>query len=246
MLPPETNPSGGSFFMETNVVNITDLPERKPRTKAEILAFLSGHFRYNTMNSWNLGTSYAVRQKIHQLELTGPQRDACYAMLDVGGVLELCGYNDVRQAFARRHDYRWQIHPNGKNHGYLVLYQGGLKPSNYKSRCIECGERNYELAGNPPRDCGYCHAEGALRDILKPHMLVFLHGGRGTDGEREFEDWSFSQLKDRLAVVWDFDQTCEKACRCFLEFALSHRVEEETIMVPRKIMVAKEKVTKEG
>ena len=70
---------------------------------------------------------------------------------------------------------------------------------------------------------------------------MLFRSGRGTDGERDFEDWSLSSLKDRLAVVWDFDQTCETACRCFLEFATDHRVEEETIMVPKKIMVAVEK-----
>jgi hypothetical protein len=227
--------------METNVVNVTDLPERKPRTKAAILAFLSGHFRYHTMNSWNLGTSYAVQQKISQLNLTAEQRTACYAMLDVEDSAVLCGYNEVLQAFDRRHDYCWQIGANGRSGGYLVLYQGGRKPSGYKSRCTECGGLNYQPVGDTPRDCGRCHTVGALRNIPETHMQIFSMPGRGMDGERDFEDWSFDKLKDRLAVVWDFDQTCEQACRCFLEFAMDHRVEEETIMVPRKIMVAVEK-----
>lgn len=148
-------------------MNITDLPERKPRTKAEILAFLSGHFRYNTMHSWNRATSYAVRQKISQLNLTAEQRTACYAMLDVEDSAVLSGYNYVLRTFDRRHDYRWQIGANGRNGGYLVLYQGGRAPSGYKSRCTECLGLNYQLAGDPPRDCGRCHAEGRCATFRK-------------------------------------------------------------------------------
>ena len=34
------------------------------RSREQMVEFLAGHFRYNTMNSWNRGTSYANRVKV--------------------------------------------------------------------------------------------------------------------------------------------------------------------------------------
>ena len=39
------------------------------RSRAEMTAYLSGHFRYNTMNSWNRSTTYACNMKLYKREV---------------------------------------------------------------------------------------------------------------------------------------------------------------------------------
>ena len=40
------------------------------RSREAMVAYLSGHFRYNTMNSWNQSTSYAHNVKAYNLGLS--------------------------------------------------------------------------------------------------------------------------------------------------------------------------------
>ena len=35
------------------------------RSRAEMTAYLAGHFRYDTMHSWNRSTSYACNMKLY-------------------------------------------------------------------------------------------------------------------------------------------------------------------------------------
>jgi hypothetical protein len=203
-----------------------------------MIAFLRDHFRYDTMNSWNQSTSYAVRIKISQLNLSKEDTNACYEMLEAEGIFDCSGFNEVLHDFERRHEDEWQIGSNGRSGGYLVLYQGGRKPSGYKSRCTECGGLNYQPVGDTPRDCGRCHAKGALRNLEIELQQSFVYPGKATDEDAVFEDWSLYDLRKRVELVWDFDQTCEKACRCFLDYARQHRVVEKTIRVPKRIHVA--------
>lgn len=39
------------------------------RSREEMTTYLAGHFRYNTMNSWNRSTSYACNMKLYNLGL---------------------------------------------------------------------------------------------------------------------------------------------------------------------------------
>ena len=60
---------------------------------------------------------------------------------------------ELMDAFAAEHNYRWQVGMNGRSGGYLVLYQGEIKPSGYKSFCTACGQLNYRSikeTGNHP------------------------------------------------------------------------------------------------
>ena len=54
----------------------------------------------------------------------------------------------------------------------------------------------------------------------------------------DFQHWDSESLKERLLLVWDFDQACESAAAGFVNFARSHRVEKREILVPRKVKVA--------
>ena len=49
---------------------------------------------------------------------------------------------ELMDNFAAEHNYRWQVGMNGRSGGYLVLYQGEITPSGYKSFCTSCGQLN--------------------------------------------------------------------------------------------------------
>ena len=129
---------------------LNGLPARMPRRRAGMIAYLSGHFRYDSMHSLNVANSYANRIKIHGLNLTRPQADACYAMLDVQDAFEESGFSWRLGEFDRIHDWQWQIGTNGRSGGYLVLYQVGRKHTGHWSHCTACGQRNCQLV--PPAE----------------------------------------------------------------------------------------------
>ena len=113
---------------------------RKPRTRKDMVDFLSSHFRYDTMNSWNCSTSYAKCVKVGRLGLTSTERDTCYAMLDVEGIYDASGFNAELRAFDAAHDHHWQIGQNGRSGGYLVLYQGGSDGRVFPGRSTDMGD----------------------------------------------------------------------------------------------------------
>lgn len=217
--------------------NLTALPPRKPRTREAIISFLSSHFRYNTMNSWNRATSYAVKVKVGSLQLTKEQRDATYDLLDAEDPYESSGFNSILSAFDQRHSYSFQIGMSGRSSGYCVLYQGGRKDSGYKSCCRDCGQGNYRIADPEPAVCGRCNLS-ARYNLTNPITYAYTTPGLSLDADVDFSEWSLSALRDRLSLVWDFDSTVERACRAFLKHALSHHTVEKTIMVPKTIHVS--------
>ena len=53
------------------------------RSRTKMIAFLKKHFRYHTMNSWNLSTSYANNLKVHKLSLPYEVEDKLYELMQV-------------------------------------------------------------------------------------------------------------------------------------------------------------------
>ena len=121
-----------------------------------MIDFLSNHYRYNTMNSWNNSTSYANCVKIHRLDLPKNIMDKAYDMLDMQEVYEELRF--VISDWECNYNHSWQVGFNGRSGGYLVLYKGGRKESGYKSHCTKCDQRNYKLASNIDNRCGACGA----------------------------------------------------------------------------------------
>lgn len=105
------------------------------QSPTEMIAFLSGHFRYDTMNSWNKSTSYAHCVKLHHdLGLPSDIDDAKYNMAFND---EWCAHmNDLIDQFDKAHNQKWQVRTNGRSDGYLVLYRGDIK--NGKTVCYPC------------------------------------------------------------------------------------------------------------
>mgnify|MGYP001582169833 CR=1 FL=1 len=62
--------------------------------------------------------------------------------------------------------------------------------------------------------------------------------GRGLDESDAFDSWAIDNLRARVALVLDFDRTCEAACQAFLDYAVSHKVVERRVTVVRKVKVA--------
>lgn len=112
------------------------------RSRKAMEAYLSGHFRYYTMNSWNRSTSYACNMKLYRLGLEEETLNTLYDMIQVSEFYDKLSI--LIQDFNMAHDYQWQAGWNGRSGGYLVLYQGEKTPSKYRSFCRKCGQKNFK------------------------------------------------------------------------------------------------------
>lgn len=204
------------------------------RSRAEMTAYLSGHFRYNTMNSWNRSTSYACNMKLYKLGLDRGTEDKLWDMIQVPEFYERL--NERIEDFNRQHNYLWQAGWNGRSGGYLVLYQGGTKPSGYRSYCTKCGQKNYTSVAETGNWCGVCNEEARV-DYIKPPMQIFSFPGRGVDMDEDFEDWSLYELQQRTELVQEFDRLADDIVAEALYIAQNHSVEERTVYMPTTELV---------
>ncbi len=53
------------------------------RSRAEMTAYLAGHFRYDTLRSWNRSTSYACNMKLYNLGLDRETTDKLWDIIQV-------------------------------------------------------------------------------------------------------------------------------------------------------------------
>ena len=110
------------------------------RSRTAMVAFLAGHFRYDTMRSWNRASSYAHCIKLHRLSLTSKQSDNAFDMLDTDF------WDEIREPiddFTVSQDSRYTIGINGRSGGYLVLYESRCVLTGHLSYCPACGQRNF-------------------------------------------------------------------------------------------------------
>ena len=204
------------------------------RSRAEMTAYLSGHFRYNTMNSWNRSTSYACNMKLYKLGLDRGTEDKLWDIIQVPEFYERL--NERIVDFNRKHNYLWQAGWNGRSGGYLVLYQGGTKPSGYRSYCTKCGQKNYTSIAETGNWCGVCNEEARV-DYIKPPMQIFSFPGRDVDMDEDFEDWSLYELQQRTELVQEFDRLADDIVAEALYIAQNHSVEERTVYMPTTELV---------
>ena len=204
------------------------------RSREVMTAYLAGHFRYNTMNSWNRSTSYACNMKLYNL---GLDRDTMNKLWDLIEVPEFYDpLNELIEDFGRRHDYLWQAGWNGRSGGYLILYQGGTQPSEYRSFCTRCGQKNYRSVAETGTRCGVCNEEARI-DFVKPPMQIFSYPGRSIDMGEDYEDWSLYELRQRTGLVQEFDRLADDIVAEALRIAEEHSVEERIVFVPTRELV---------
>ncbi len=199
------------------------------RSKEKMVDFLSNHFRYHTMNSWNRSTSYANNMKIYNLGLP----DVAYDLLQVEEA-----YDEIRfliEDWEREQNYNWQVGFNGRSGGYLVLYQGGLEPSGYKSYCTNCGQFNYTITEKSNR-CERCGKDTRV-DFKKTHKRKVTYIGRSIDQNADFSEWDMDSLKERVKLVQSFDKLCDDIVDAARNLCDNYKVVEEEILVPKKVKV---------
>lgn len=206
-------------------------------SRQEMVEFLKNHFRYFTMNGWNRTTSYANNMKIYNLDLPGETRDKLYDMLDIDEVwfrLDL-----LKEDFAIAHGYQWQAGWNGRSGGYLVLYSGGRKKLDYKSRCTNCGQLNYATVEEGGCRCGHCGKDTRV-NLTSPVYQPYTTG-QSIDENEDYEEWDLDELRERVELVMDFDRLCDDIVAEAAYMAEECDVKEETYYVEKTRKVLSER-----
>ena len=206
-------------------------------SRQKMIDFLKSHFRYHTLSSWNHKTSYANNIKISHLDVSKEIADKLFELLNVDEAYEI-GY-DVLKNFMYKYDGYYQIKSNGRSRGYLVLYTGQKKASDYKSYCTACGKQNYKLATDNDCRCEYCGKDTRV-NYSKP-IYEYTISFQNIDQNTDFEEWSDDELKDRVALVQSFDKACDEYIATMIGLAVNYDIVEETVYIPQKRSVLAKK-----
>ena len=202
--------------------------------KKQMIKFLSEHFRYDTMSSWNQSTSYAVNVKVHNL----PNNYNAYEMLEQ----EEAFYeiNELIEEFAERYNHCRQIGFNGRSSGYMVMYKGGTRDSEHKSRCSKCGQLNFTSVKKTGKICGRCGAKTRY-DVNFKTTYSLPGQSIGSRHPEEYEDMEMDELREDVKLVKDFDKTVAKCVKSFTAFCKENKVVDEEIQVSKTVKVVQPK-----
>ena len=206
----------------------------KMKTKKQMVEFLKNHFRYYTMNSWNLSTSYAANVKIRNF-VPSNLMEAAYDILECEDAYD--DINDIIQQFGIRHNWKYHIWFNGRSDGYLVLGKGGADSKVIYTDAEFEAKENY--GGRVYADgYGWKSRDEAKRDGVYNRTLLkrFTNPGMNLDMGEDFSGWDLCSLKERVALVKDFDETVEACKKAFLE-TCGYGVREETVYEPKTVKV---------
>jgi hypothetical protein len=194
---------------------------------------LTGHFRYNTMNSWNRSTSYANCIKIHRLELTSGLLTKAYEMIGCSEIYDV--FNRLIRDWADAHDWEWQAGFNGRSGGYLVLYRGGLDWKNAKTaKCDRCGKLTWHKQATP---CTSEYCGGTLQVLERPVPQIFSQPGKSVDQDEDFSEWDIESLRERVQLVQEFDRLCDQIVDEFIHFCRNYDVVDTDILVPKRVKI---------
>ena len=81
----------------------------------------------------------------------------------------------------------------------------------------------YEKAGYIIKPTGYI---GGVWQLTVPIMQSYV-SGRGTDMGEDFEDWDMYSLRERVKLVQEFDELCDKCLEAFVWLIDNAEIEEE-------------------
>lgn len=120
-------------------------------------SFLAQHYKYDG--------SYANRVKFRQLGLTPAQMDAAYDLLSADE--NFWGNIDGISEFTHASKGYQTISSAGRSGGHLVLCNSYYKPTEYRSVCQCCGQRNYKRVADPVQPGS---AEAVIREeVARSH-----------------------------------------------------------------------------
>ncbi len=203
------------------------------RSRKAMEEFLTGHFRYNTMNSWNRSTSYANCIKIHRLELPEKIMQKAWEMLECSEIYDV--FNRLIRDWADAHDWEWQAGFNGRSSGYLVLYRGGLDWKNAKTaKCDHCGKLTWHKQATP---CTSETCNGTLQVLEKPVPQIYSQPGRAVDQDEDFSEWGIESLRERVQLIQEFDRLCDQIVDEFVHFCRNYDAVDTDILVPKKVKI---------
>ena len=207
-------------------------------SRPDMIQYLQTHFRYPTMNSWNRADSYACNLKIHKLDLDPEIENKLFDLLSFQEFFD--SLQILKDQFAQVHQYRWQVGMNGRSGGYLVLYEGELIPTGYKSFCRSCGQRNYTNTAKTGNVCGKCGKESRV-DFVCPPMQAITFPGRGIDMDADYDDWSMNKLRERVVLVQELDRLADDIVAEAVWFAQNYEIEEREVCIPqtKRVLVAR-------
>lgn len=200
------------------------------RSRKTMIYFLINHFRYYTANSWNGSCSYACNLKITKLGLNTEIVDKLLDMIQIQEFFY--GIDELLDAFNHEHNYCWQAAMNGRSGGYLVLYQGFAKQSEYKSFCTSCGQRNYTSIEETGTVCGRCKKPHRV-NYINPPLTISTYSGRSTDEGEDFSDWDIADLRERVRLIQEFDTLADSIVDYALNCTQNFVLKDETIFVPQ-------------
>lgn len=192
------------------------------RSRKAMINFLKKHYRYHTSNSWNCSTSYANNVKVYNLGLTSAEEDKLYELLEMSEFYDRISF--YFDDFAREFNYQWQAGFNGRSSGYIVLYKGYVKNSDYKSFYTECGR------------CG----RDTRVNFSKPPLEYGTYPGRSVDMGEDFSEWDIYTLRERVLLVSRFDKMCDSILKEVKNIIENFQIEEETVYVPKKVKMLRE------
>lgn len=164
-------------------MNLLDqIPARRPRTKKEMIEYLSSHFRYHTLRSWNQITSYAHNVKIYNLPWKSKDVESkAYDLVFTAQAGQIAQKHF--DEFNRQTDYRYSIITSGRSGGYFVLVESERTDSGYKSECPVCGQLNYRLVPPDKNTLDYLLVRQLLKNwtnetiLREPEVLNFSADG---------------------------------------------------------------------
>ena len=176
------------------------------RSRKAMVDFLENHFRYYTMSRQNRETSYAQNLKVTRIGLTDEQE---MKLLDLMSYCERCdSVNQLVDEFNYAHNFELMARFNGRRGGYLVLYSKRRNATAHKSFCTACGQRNYRSTAENGCRCGRCGKEARI-DYDTPPMQLYARG-KGIDMNEDFEDWAIDEIRERVKLVQEFDELCDR------------------------------------
>lgn len=205
-----------------------------PKTKEGIASFLTGHPRYSINSSHIPITSYSHNVKLDRLGLTRTECDKADSIIATNDYWD--ELNVVLRAFQKEMNGEYQILPQGRQCGYLVLFEAEVYDPGYKSTCSRCGQLNYQEVKSSACVCGVCRAP---RVNLKKPLSWSRTLGSGIDhgvSHEEMLDRSMGELKNRLDLVRRFDEACDSTRLAFIQLLNEFMMVEQTVMIPQKVL----------
>ena len=200
-----------------------------------MIEFLTTHFRYDTMNSWNGSTSWANNLKVYNV-IPNALRDKVFELLEVDDFFE--NINCLIRDYNINHNWSLQAGFNGRSAGYLVMYEGEKKLSEHKSYCTTCYQRNFKTIEESSAICGKCGNPTRINHIFYD---VFTKPGRSIDNydEDDYKEMDIDSIRQIVKKVQEFDKLCDAIVAETIYMAENCTVEEEeyTVTKTRKVMI---------